>query len=145
VSNLRTTVVVGAGPYGLSAAAHLWRCGLPVTVLGRPMDAWERMPEGMLLKSPWPASSLSDPDGLNTLDRYVAETGTPRVEPIPLPYFLAYCRWFREEAVPAVDTGRVCSLRASDGGFRVQLADGRALEAERVVVAVGVDRFAHVP
>jgi FAD-dependent urate hydroxylase len=143
---LQTTVVVGAGPYGLSAAAHLWGRGLPVRVLGRPMESWERMPAGMLLKSPWPASSLSDPDGLNTLDRYVADTGMPRVEPIPLPYFLEYCAWFRQQAVPGVDTGRVCSLReVPEGGFRLQLADGRALEADRVVVAVGMERFPHRP
>lgn len=140
-----TTVVVGAGPYGLSVGAHLGRRGLPVMVLGRPMESWERMPAGMLLKSPWTASSLADPDGLLTLDRYVAETGTPRVEPIPLAYFLDYCRWFRERAVPGVDTGRVCSLRQVADGFRLQLADGRALEAPRVVVAVGVDRFPAVP
>jgi cation diffusion facilitator CzcD-associated flavoprotein CzcO len=144
--SLQTTVVVGAGPYGLSAAAHLWGRGLPVAVLGRPMASWERMPAGMLLKSPWPASSLSDPAGLNTLDRFVADTGMPRVEPIPLPYFLEYCAWFRHRAVPQVDTGRVCSLReAPDGNFRLQLADGRALEARRVVVAVGMERFAHRP
>ena len=144
--SLQTTVVVGAGPYGLSAAAHLGARGLPVAVLGRPMESWERMPAGMLLKSPWPASSLSDPDGLRTLDRYVADTGMPRVEPVPLPYFLEYCAWFRHHAVPPVDTGRVCSLReAPDGGFRLQLADGRALEARRVVVAVGMERFPQRP
>jgi len=146
VTNVQTAVVVGAGPYGLSAAAHLWGQGLPVTVLGRPMESWERMPAGMLLESSWSASSLSDPDGLNTLDRFVSDTGMPRVEPIPLPYFLEYCAWFRHQAVPMVDTGRVCSLRdLTDGGFRLQLADGRALEAGRVVVAVGLERFPHVP
>lgn len=143
---LHTTVVVGAGPYGLSVGAHLGRLGLPVTVLGRPMESWERMPAGMLLKSPWTASSLADPDGLHTLDRYVAETRVRRLEPIPLRYFLDYCRWFRERTVPGVDTGRVCSLRRTEGGgFRLQLADGRALEAGRVVIAVGVARFSAVP
>lgn len=143
---LHTTVVVGAGPYGLSVGAHLGRLGLPVTVLGRPMESWERMPAGMLLKSPWTASSLADPDGLHTLDRYVAETRARRLEPIPLAYFLDYCRWFRERTVPGVDTGRVCSLRrAEGGGFRLQLADGRALEAGRVVIAVGIARFSAVP
>ena len=91
MTNAQTAVVVGAGPYGLSAAAHLWGRGLPVTVLDRPMESWERMPAGMLLGSSWPASSLSDPDGVHTLDRYVADTGMPRVEPIPLRYFLEYC------------------------------------------------------
>src|SRR5215471_3788071 len=110
------------------------------------MESWERMPAGMLLKSPWTASSLADPDGLHTLDRYVAETRARRLEPIPLGYFLDYCRWFRERTVPGVDTGRVCSLRRTEGGgFRLQLADGRSLEAGRVVIAVGVARFSAVP
>src|SRR5437870_10814125 len=37
VTTLHRTVVIGAGPYGLAAAAHLDRLGRPVTVLGRPM------------------------------------------------------------------------------------------------------------
>src|SRR5947208_15605243 len=103
------------------------------------------MPAGMLLKSPWMASSLADPDGLHTLDRFAAETGVRRLEPIPLAYFLDYCRWFRELTVPGVDTGRVCSLRRAEAcGFRIQLADGQALEAARVVIAVGVNRFSAV-
>jgi FAD-dependent urate hydroxylase len=103
------------------------------------------MPAGMLLESPWSASSLADPDRRLTLDRFVAEAGAARVEPIPLPYFLEYCRWFREQAVPRVDAGRVCSVRQAGGGFRVRLADGRSLDAGRVVVATGMARFPHVP
>jgi len=47
-------VIVGAGPYGLSAAAHLRAAdGLDVRVFGEPMSFWERhMPKGMLLRSP---------------------------------------------------------------------------------------------
>src|SRR5213079_230240 len=46
--------IVGAGPYGLSAAAHLRAAnGLDVRVFGEPMSFWERhMPKGMLLRSP---------------------------------------------------------------------------------------------
>src|SRR2546422_7185992 len=36
VTYLHTTVVIGAGPYGLSVAAHLGRRGRPVTVIGVP-------------------------------------------------------------------------------------------------------------
>lgn len=46
--------VVGAGPYGLSAAAHLVKVqGLEVKLFGEPMSFWERhMPDRMLLRSP---------------------------------------------------------------------------------------------
>ena len=40
-------VIIGAGPYGLSAAAHLRSAGLDVRVFGRPMQFWaEKMPAG---------------------------------------------------------------------------------------------------
>ena len=64
--------VIGAGPYGLSAAAHLRTVkGLEVRLFGEPMSFWDRhMPAGMLLRSPWEASHISDPDGAFTLDAY---------------------------------------------------------------------------
>ena len=45
-------LVIGAGPYGLSAAAAARARGLRTVVLGRPMSFWrEHMPAGMLLRS----------------------------------------------------------------------------------------------
>lgn len=140
-----STVVIGAGPYGLSVAARLRRRGLPTAVLGSPMEPWRRMPAGMFLRSGWSASSLDGPDGVCSLDRYVAATGVSRVEPIPLALFQDYCHWFQCQAVPDVDPTRVTSLRTGPVGFRVGLSDGRVIDAARVVVATGIARFAHVP
>ena len=68
-------VVIGAGPYGLSVASHLRGRGLSPRVFGQPMSFWERqMPRGMLVRSPWGASSISDPDGAHSLDAYVMAT-----------------------------------------------------------------------
>ena len=55
--------ILGAGPYGLAAGAHLRNIkGLDVRVFGEPMDFWKsHMPEGMFLRSPWAASHISDP------------------------------------------------------------------------------------
>ena len=51
-------VVVGAGPYGLSAAAHLLGRGLNVAVFGKTLELWrEHMPRGMLLRSQWWATN----------------------------------------------------------------------------------------
>ena len=45
-------VVIGAGPYGLSVAAHLRARGVPVRVFGEVMSSWRlHMPRGMCLKS----------------------------------------------------------------------------------------------
>jgi FAD-dependent urate hydroxylase len=55
-------VVMGAGPYGLAAAAHLQGHGLKVGVFGKPLKLWrENMPQGMLLRSYWWATNISDP------------------------------------------------------------------------------------
>ena len=69
--------IVGAGPYGLSTAAHLRKIpGLNTRVFGETMSFWERhMPAGMLLRSPWSASHIADPKDELTLDAYVAARG----------------------------------------------------------------------
>src|SRR5438046_3407775 len=79
--------IVGAGPYGLSAAAHLRAAnGLDVRVFGEPMSFWERhMPKGMLLRSPLEGSHLSDPSGALSLEAYAAARGNPLTAPLPLP------------------------------------------------------------
>lgn len=66
-------VIIGAGPYGLSISAHLKARGIPTLVLGEPMELWKKMPDGLCLKSVWSASSLSDPAGSYSIDRYIEE------------------------------------------------------------------------
>jgi flavin-dependent dehydrogenase len=68
--------IVGAGPYGLSLAAHFKRKGISFRIFGRPMDSWLRhMPKGMLLKSDGFASTVSDPDNTFTLKHFCVERG----------------------------------------------------------------------
>src|SRR2546422_1038447 len=140
-------VIVGAGPYGLSAAAHLRRIeGLDVRVLGEPMDFWKhQMPEGMFLRSPYPASNLSDPDAKLTLDAFCAQTGNQMPVPIPLDRFVAYGLWFQHEAVRNVDRRRVTRIERDAKGFRVTLADGESFVSRRVVIATGIGPFACRP
>jgi len=46
----RTDVaIIGAGPYGLSIAAHLAALRVPFRIFGRPMENWQNMPRGMQL------------------------------------------------------------------------------------------------
>jgi thioredoxin reductase len=140
-----TTVVVGAGPYGLGVAAHLRAQDIPTRVFGRPMEFWEEMPAALHLKSSWTASSLSDPSSRHSLDRYVAGIEAHPGEPIPLPFFLRYAGWFQRQHAPDVDPTCVRSLRWSGDQFQLTLADGRTVTAQRVVVAVGIHSFAHIP
>jgi thioredoxin reductase len=140
-----TTAVIGAGPYGLSIAAHLRARGVPTQVFGEPMESWHKMPSRMNLKSVWSASSLADPGGALSLDAYCRTTGSVAAEPISLAFFIRYAQWFQEHAVPDIDRASVQSLRTRGTGFELALSDGRAFPAARVVVAVGVRQFAFIP
>ncbi|SFP92782.1 MULTISPECIES: FAD-dependent oxidoreductase [Actinomadura] len=138
-------VIAGAGPYGLSTAAHLRYLGLDVRVIGEPMRFWDaNMPEGMYLKSEPFASSLGAPqEGLRFIDRH---RGWRVGHPIPLETFVEYGRWFAAEAVSGTEDAEVVSVgRGGRGGFAVALSTGERIAARTVVVAVGVGPFAHIP
>ncbi|HEV2671129.1 MAG TPA: NAD(P)-binding protein [Gemmatimonadales bacterium] len=110
-------VVVGAGPYGLSTAAHLKGRGLKVAVFGKPLGLWrDHMPKRMLLRSLWWCTSLSDPRGEFRLERFCQETGNDKSYPLPLEVFVQYGLWFKERAVPEVDETLVTSITSLDGG-----------------------------
>jgi FAD-dependent urate hydroxylase len=145
VNDTDTTVVIGAGPYGLSIAAHLREKNIPVRIFGKAMEFWQKMPAEMYLKSFWSAASLSDPGGKYSLDQYAASIGSHEQRPIPLPFFLDYCRWFQEHAVPDIDSTYVESLTHDGQRFHLQMADGRNIDASHVVVATGIAPFAHLP
>src|SRR5258708_29422391 len=78
----KTTAVIGAGPYGLSVAAHLRARAVPTLVFGEPMESWHMMPARMNLKSVWSASSLADPEGALSLDPFCRATGSSVAGPI---------------------------------------------------------------
>ncbi|HEV8468132.1 MAG TPA: FAD-dependent oxidoreductase [Candidatus Limnocylindria bacterium] len=139
-------VVVGAGPYGLAAAAHLADSGANVRVFGTPMSFWVRhMPGGMLLRSPWGASHIADPRSALTLDAFERGRSARLSRPVPLGDFVAYGRWFQRQAVPRVDERQVARIDGHGPNLRVTLDDGEALRAHRIVVATGIGSFAHRP
>lgn len=139
--------IVGAGPYGLSAAAHLRTIrGLEIRVFGKPMAFWERqMPKGMLLRSPYAASHLSDPDRALSLDAYQAANGNHLLRPIPLNRFIDYGRWFQRQGVPETDPREITCIDKTGEEFRLATEDGEELRARRVVVAAGIGPFANIP
>ncbi|MFD6880317.1 MULTISPECIES: NAD(P)-binding domain-containing protein [unclassified Streptomyces] len=141
-------VVVGAGPYGLSIAAHAAAAGLGVRVLGRPMASWrDHMPEGMFLKSePW-SSNLSAPGGHHTLGEYCAGLGVAAEHgsPLPIGTFSAYGLWFARRAAPEVEEVTVTEVTPQGEGFLIRTAEGPPLLARTVALAVGVMPFTRYP
>ncbi|MFI9064590.1 NAD(P)-binding domain-containing protein [Streptomyces sp. NPDC053429] len=142
-------VVVGAGPYGLSIAAHAAAAGLGVRVLGRPMASWrDHMPAGMYLKSePW-SSNLSAPAGRHTLADYCATRGlaAEHGSPLPIRTFSAYGLWFaRHAGGPEVEEVTVTEVAPRGDGFVVRTAEGPPLLTRTVALAVGVMPFVNFP
>jgi FAD-dependent urate hydroxylase len=138
--------IVGAGPYGLAAAAHLRSANVDLRVFGKAMESWERhMPVGMLLRSYWDGSHISDPHGDLTLDRYQRALGVQLPRPVRRDDFINYGQWFQRKAVSELDGRRVTRIEAASKCFRVMLEDSESVWAQRVVIATGIASFAWRP
>lgn len=138
--------IIGAGPYGLAAAAHLRRAGVEVKVFGEPMSFWRgNMPAGLLLRSNWSATCIAEHDGELSLDSFCAATGASFGSPVPLDRFIDYGLWVQRQVAPDVDRRLVKTLERAPGGFRLTLADATAISASRVLVAAGIALFANRP
>jgi hypothetical protein len=142
-------VIVGAGPYGLSIAAHLRGRGVAFRIFGTPMESWRtRMPAGMFLKSEGFASNLYDPDSNFTLERFCAEnrlTYGAQGVPVPLATMAAYGLAFQKRLVPELEQKQVLAIDTAPNGFLVRLEDGETLTARCVVLACGISYFQYLP
>jgi thioredoxin reductase len=141
--------IIGAGPHGLSLAAHLNARRACVRVFGTPMGFWrDHMPKGMHLKSDGFASNLYDPDSLYTLKRFCSDQGVPYDDtsiPVPLNTFINYGLAFQKRFVPNVQQNDVVGLRQNTGHFELLLDNDEIVKARRVVVAVGIRCFRSLP
>ncbi|MFZ1006867.1 MAG: NAD(P)-binding domain-containing protein [Candidatus Sulfotelmatobacter sp.] len=143
------TAIIGAGPYGLSVAAHFRLRGIPFRIFGRPMDSWlAHMPKGMMLKSDGFASDIYDPESAFTLRQFCAERGIEYANsgvPVRLDTFTAYGLAFKDRMVPELEEKIVVSVDRFADGFRLQLQDGETFQARNLVLAVGITHFDYVP
>ena len=148
---MKTTdvVIIGAGPYGLSIAAHLRAAGVDFRIFGSPMHTWlTQMPKGMRLKSEGFASSLSDPGDTFTLEHYCKLNGLPYADtglPVPLETFISYGIAFQQKFVPELENKTVNSVRQLPAGFEISLEGGELVTARKLVMAVGISHFGYVP
>jgi thioredoxin reductase len=141
--------IIGAGPNGLSLAAHLAARGADFRIFGKPMELWrEHMPPGMRLKSDGKSSDLADSDDALTLKTFCAANGIAHDDaliPIALDTFVKYGMAFQRRFVPQLEEKLLTALEARDGGFTLRFEDGEIVRAKRVVLAVGVSHFTYLP
>ena len=104
--------VVGAGPYGLSVAAHLPGRACP-GVRRADADVADADAAGHAACAPTGRRRrCRRRTAAGSIDVWAREAGEPREEPIPLQKFLRYADWFRGTFVPENDPSDVARARA---------------------------------
>lgn len=141
--------IVGAGPYGLSLAAHLAHRQIPFRIFGEPMQVWrQQMPSGMHLKSDGFASDLYDPERSFTLKRYCAAHQIDYADygvPVRRGTFVDYALEFQKKFVSSLEPIEVTAIGRTAEGFSVRLQNDQTFTARTVVMATGISYFSHVP
>src|SRR4051812_30634261 len=100
--------IIGAGPYGLAAAAHLRAAKVECTIFGEAMEFWDKqMPEGMMVRSVREASHIADPQRARTLDHYLVAENIDAPHPLSRKEFVRYGKWFQRHVAPDLDPRRV--------------------------------------
>lgn len=130
------TVVIGAGPAGLSAAAMLKRRGVPPVVLDRDAIAasWRRHYDRLHLHT---ARGFSHLPGLRMSSRHGRWVSRDGV----IGYLERYARHHGLDVRKGVEVER---LERENGAWRLETSAGR-LAARAVVVATGYNREPHMP
>lgn len=138
-------VIVGAGPYGLSLAAHLRSRGVDFRIFGPPMQAWLDMSPGMYLKSFDFAVSVWAPEPGTRFVEWCRDRGIDSREPTEIALFARYGLWAQQRLVPELERVMVTGVSGHGGRFVVELATGERVLARRVVLAVGLSYFERLP
>jgi NADPH-dependent 2,4-dienoyl-CoA reductase/sulfur reductase-like enzyme len=151
-------VVIGAGPVGLAAAAHLQERGLPFTVLEAGTGAGAAVAEWGHVRvfSPWrynvdhAAGRLLDAAGWARPDPHLLPTGAELVEQYLQPLaklaqLAPHVRYgARVIAIGRVGVDRVRTAGREQAPFVLRLADGTDLPAAAVIDASGTWRTPNV-
>ena len=103
------------------------------------------MPVGMLLRSFWWATSLSDSEHAYGIDEYLRLQGIKPVDPLPIETFIAYGIWFQQQVIPNVDETYVTNIKRVNDLFQVTLEDGRVVESTTVIMAPGLQYYIFHP
>ena len=139
-------LIIGAGPYGISLAAHAAARGLSYVLLGYPMHFWKnQMPQNMFIRTQPDVIALSDECGEYTLQRFAQETHTKITVPLPRPVFVDYAFWFADKTGVEFTSELVVRLDGIPGGYSALMETGRNFTARHAVVATGLQHYAYIP
>src|ERR1700704_102075 len=137
--------IIGAGPYGLSLAAHLRARGVKYRIFGEPMRFWLNMPVGVNLKSLAFATSIALPKPGYSYPEWCRQHGLEDFEPCTMQSFAAYGLEIQKQFVPDVEEVLATNVSLPAGGFEVALSSGEHLLSRKVVVCTGLSELARIP
>src|ERR1700730_9439274 len=137
-------VIIGAGPYGLSLAAHLRARGVKYRIFGEAMRFWRDMPVGVNLKSLAFATNIYVPKYGCSFTDWCRQHGLEDFEPCTMQSFSAYGLEMQKRFVPEVEEVLATNVSLRAGGFQVALSSGEHLRSRKVVVCTGLSGLAQI-
>ncbi len=136
--------IIGAGPTGMSIAAHAESHGLKYAIFGEPWAFWHRHMIPLPLRSPPATTNIDTPrSGFQFLD-FVRQFKRPETKRIFLAEFIAYASWFAIQHRVRPVRLAVQALRREQGIWLMQTPKG-IIQARHVVVAVGLNGMHRLP
>lgn len=136
--------VIGAGPTGMSIAAHAESHGLDYAVIGESWAFWHRHMIPLPLRSPPTSTNIDTPrSGFQFLD-FARQFKRPEAKRISFPEFAAYASWFATQHKLRPVRLAVQMLRRDREAWFIQTPRG-AIRARHVVVAVGLNGMQRLP
>jgi uncharacterized NAD(P)/FAD-binding protein YdhS len=156
---MSSVVIVGGGAAGTFTAVHLLRAGVPGPVVL--VEREDRLARGVAYSTTFPQHLMNvvaaNLGGISGRPEHLLEWLEERGEPVGRGDFVSRATFGEyltdllaraAAAAPGVLVivrGEVVDVARDDGRARVSLADGRAIEAERVVLATGTPTSRDVP
>jgi len=139
-------LLVGAGPFGLSLAAYFNHKKIEYMHIGSSMDYWKNhMPKEMVLRSAsdWHLDPLEEGTILKYLE--TKQLQPVDVEPLTLDFYMGYTEWFQLQKGISPLPVSISQLDRADGHFNVTFDDGQTVQAEKIILAVGLRHFKNIP
>ena len=143
-----TIAIIGAGPYGLSLAAHLAAQNVEHRIFGRPMLFWSQIADAggdRYLKSYCFGTDLSTPRPGFAFADYSKPRGLETFEPCSIKDFAQYGLWFQKANVPWVEPAEAENIAKFGDSFVISLTSGEQFVASQIILATGLSHFAYVP
>ena len=137
--------IIGAGPYGLSLAAHLRARKVKYRIFGDTMRFWRDMPVGVNLKSLAFATNIYVPGGGYTFPQWCLDHGLEDFEPCTMQSFAAYGCEMQRRFVPDLEELFVTNVEPQGQAFAVTTATGERFLSRKVICATGLSGLARVP